>query len=262
MDPTGNVTILVETPVPAAEQCAVAAKLMELEPTAEQVGFLESRPDADVALRMAGGEFCANAAMSAAVLAGMDAAAVACACCERIADSFLTVSVSGAEPIVVELEARAGGDDVWQGTVRLPRPLAVETVRFADGQTCPVVTFDGIVHVILECAMPREDAEALARRRCAELHADALGLMFLDRAEQRLTPLVYVPLADTMFWENSCGSGTAAVGAYLAKEQGTTVRVPLRQPGGTPEITASPDGALRLRGSVRFVHRRTVETDI
>ena len=101
MDPTGNITILVETPVAEASQPFVAAKLMELEPEVEQVGFLTlaetpepdrsgclqqkmaSQPEKtqqsekiplaessqnkyDIALRMAGGEFCGNATMSAA----------------------------------------------------------------------------------------------------------------------------------------------------------------------------------------------------
>ena len=68
MDPTGNITILVETPVPEASQPFAAARLMELEPAAEQVGFLSSgRDGAELSLRMAGGEFCGNASMSAAV---------------------------------------------------------------------------------------------------------------------------------------------------------------------------------------------------
>ena len=111
----------------------------------------------------------------------------------------------------------------------------------------------------MESGMPAAEAEALARRRCAELSADALGLMFLDRANETLTPLVYVPRSDTLFWEHSCGSGTAAVGAYLAKEQGMRVCVSLRQPGGTLEITASPDGELYLAGTVRCVYERTAE---
>ena len=66
-DPTGNLTLLVETPVEAARQAETAARLLEAEPATEQVGFLCAAPDADIALRMAGGEFCGNAAMCAAV---------------------------------------------------------------------------------------------------------------------------------------------------------------------------------------------------
>ena len=55
MDPTGNLTALVTSPVPEARQSADALALMAAEPTAEQVGFLSpGGADADVALRMAG----------------------------------------------------------------------------------------------------------------------------------------------------------------------------------------------------------------
>lgn len=252
MDPTGNRTLLVETPVPADRQPAVAAKLMEAEPTAEQVGFLGESRTADVALRMAGGEFCANGTMSAAVLYAMRTGQTA---------GTVAVEVSGAaQPVCVDVAS--GADGLWQGTVHMPRPDSVRDVLFSDGQTCPVVSFDGIVHVILEEKMTKRDAESLVKRRCAQLRADALGLMFYDPSEARLTPLVYVPGADTLFWENSCGSGTAAVGAYLAKARGQTVRLPLRQPGGTPEITASPDGTLRLGGTVRLLYEKTAVTDV
>ena len=69
MDPTGNVTALVRTPAPAERQPELARILMDAEPSAEQAGFLSSGGDgADVALRMAGGEFCGNAAMCAGAL--------------------------------------------------------------------------------------------------------------------------------------------------------------------------------------------------
>ena len=54
LDPTGNVTVLVQSPVPTADQPAAAARLMVLEPTAEQVGFLTTDGDS-LRLRMAGG---------------------------------------------------------------------------------------------------------------------------------------------------------------------------------------------------------------
>lgn len=249
-DPTGNITALVETPVPVSGQPAAAAKLMEAEPTAEQVGFLTESGTADVALRMAGGEFCANATMSAAVL---------CAMRSGLTAGTVTVQASGTAKLVTVDVAAANA--LWQGVVHMPRPLRAEDVRFSDGQTCPVVTFDGICHVILENETPERAAEALAKRRCAQLGAPALGLMFWDSAQGLLTPLVYVPKADTLFWENSCGSGTAAVGAWAAKTSGQPVRLAVRQPGGTLEIAASPDGALRLRGTVAFLYEKTIRTD-
>ncbi|MBO5556880.1 MAG: hypothetical protein J5927_06815, partial [Oscillospiraceae bacterium] len=69
LDPTGNITALVESPVAVARQSAVAADLMARHPTVEQVGFVRFAPAAgekdavQAALRMAGGEFCGNASM-------------------------------------------------------------------------------------------------------------------------------------------------------------------------------------------------------
>ena len=248
MDPTANRTILVATPMPAQQQPAVAARLMAAEPTAEQTGFLSDGNADGIALRMAGGEFCANATMSAAVYHGMRTGQTS---------GIVTVHASGA-PAPVEVEIKRNADDRWQGIVHMPRPLSVKYMRFSDGQTCPVVSFHGISHVIIEREQPTPDAEATAKRRCSELSADALGMMFWDREAERLTPLVYVPTADTLFWEKSCGSGTAAVGAFLAQESGRTVSVALQQPGGVLQITASSDGILCLQGTVRRLYEKTM----
>ena len=43
LDPTGNITILVSTPVPQDLQVRTASALMEREAAAEQVGFLSFR---------------------------------------------------------------------------------------------------------------------------------------------------------------------------------------------------------------------------
>ena len=68
-----------------------------------------------------------------------------------------------------------------------------------------------------------------------------------------MTPLVYVPAAGTLFWENSCASGTTACGAYVAAKTGGPVSLSLRQPGGSLEIRVSEDGAFGLSGTVLFM---------
>ncbi|MBQ7566594.1 MAG: hypothetical protein IJT18_05680 [Oscillospiraceae bacterium] len=251
MDPDGNRTVLVTTPVSVAEQPAVAAALMAQEPTAEQTGFF-SREGDKLTLRMAGGEFCGNATMSAAAYHAVKAG---------ISGGVFAVTVSGADaPVRVELEPLSGG--AWQGTVAMPTPVSARQVRFPDGQTLPVVAFKGISHVIAEQPISREDAERLVKSRCAYLGADALGLLFLDRRANTLTPLVYVPAADTLFWESACGSGASAVGWWLACEVDKRVTSAFRQPGGTLTVTASPDGEITLRGTVRCVYEKTVSIDL
>lgn len=252
MDPTGNITILVETPVGPEQQPDAAAKLMALEPKAEQVGFLSWEGPSDLSLRMAGGEFCANASMSAAAVYSMR---------QSVPDGQVTLSVSGTrKPVSVKIHQ--ADSNRWTGTVWMPQPDAIETVLFQNGMELPVVTFPGITHVIAETPLPKQQAEALAMQFCREQNADALGLMFVDLAEQSLTPLVYVPTANTLYWENACGSGTSAVGAWLAWKTGKDVSLSLRQPAGTLSVSAANSGTLELLGSVTCVAQKTCRIEI
>ncbi|MEE1300133.1 MAG: hypothetical protein UHI93_06260, partial [Acutalibacteraceae bacterium] len=230
-DPTGNITLLVETPISAAERVAVASKLMELEPKAEQVGFV-SQDDADVDIRldMAGGEFCGNATMSAAALAVMRSGRT-----PKQGDPIgVTVRSSGASgPVTVALKAES--DTAYYGSVIMPQPRSIDDAPFTvtgDGRKPVIVRFDGIAHVILERPAPegergRSRAEALARSWCEALGTDAIGILFFERHKLRLTPLVYVPAVGTVCWESACGSGTTAIGAYMADRTGKPVDITL-----------------------------------
>ena len=249
-DPTGNMTLLVETPVPPAEQPAAAARLMAEVPEAEQAAFLTACSDAHIALRMAGGEFCGNAAMCAAVLYAEQTGLHA---------GLITVCVSGAEkPVTVEVLPHT--DAGRRARVTMPRPLSIGTETLPGSLTLPVVRFPGICHVICEGekAPARKEAEALAPVWCRALDAEALGIMLLDTEAARLTPLVYVPAAGTLVWERSCASGTAAVGAFLAEQAGGEVTAALTQPGGVLTIRARPGGDLLLSGSVKFSPPREI----
>lgn len=246
MNPTGNITLLVMTPVEEALQPETAARLIELEPTAEQVGFLNKN-----SLRMAGGEFCGNASMSAAALLCRDL---------KCGESRKTeLRVSGADKnIPVKITA---DEDGFRGTVNMPQPLSVEEVRLIfNGReyTAAAVRFKGITHLIFGIDFDRETAEKAAPVWCAELNADALGIMLLDRENSVLTPLVYVPNAGTMFWESSCASGTSAVGAYLVKKENRPVNLMFSEPGGI--LTVEADGKkLLLSGSVKIIKHSQIE---
>lgn len=240
MNPTGNITILVETPAEEASQAALAEKLMARERDAEQVGFLSAADGCDIALRMAGGEFCGNAAMSSAVL---------CAARCGAEQGVFNVRVSGCEkPVRVDVERLPDGR--YRGTVEMPAPQSVELTDFPGYGQVPVIHFDGISHAVIEEPMKREEAERRIREWCGYLKKSAFGLMFTDPSCTALTPLVYVPGADTLVWENSCASGTAAAGAYQAAKRGGAVSLAFKEPGGTLEINASPAGPYLLTGTV------------
>ena len=260
-DPTGNITALVETAVDIADQPAAASHIMELEPDVEQVGFISYAEDpvaggAPVSLRMAGGEFCGNATMCAAALfairSGLQGGAV-------------PVKVLGiSAPFEVLLERQAALN--YSAAVSIPPALDMDELRLADGMlpgsdslSLPIVRMEGISHVIIEPDSGffglKDDpalAETLLRGWCGVLGAECLGMMFLGEgaALRPLTPLVYVPGADTMFWENSCASGSAAAGMYLAAKAGAPVDVIFDEPAGRMRVESDPaTGRTILHGS-------------
>ena len=250
MDPTGNITILVKTPVAETMQPRVASMIMEREPSAEQAGFVTLREDG-IAIRMAGGEFCGNAAMSAAALFAME---------RGIGEGVIDVDFSGTpDPVNVRVSTLPDGS--MKGTVRMPECVSVEERVLPGGRSCPVVSFEGISHVIAGTDLSREEAEEMIKPWCEYLGSDALGIMIFDRERDTLSPLVYVPSAGTMFWENSCASGTSAVGAFLARKEGD-VKLSLSQSGGTLQIEASAQGKLLLSGTVRLLHEGSITADV
>jgi diaminopimelate epimerase len=68
-----------------------------------------------------------------------------------------------------------------------------------------------------------------------------------------LTPLVYVPRANTCFWEHSCASGTSAAAMYLAHLLNSRIDASFEEPGGILAVTSEPAGQTWLKGSVRIV---------
>ena len=254
LDPTGNITALVEGDAPVPAQPALAAAVMRRHPEVEQVGFLRA-DGALPSLRMAGGEFCGNASISAAALLLLRAGRDEAAC---------RLQVSGAER-PVELRLRRAGPDCARAAILMPPALGLETAELCFGGvrgTLPLVRMQGIAHLIAGPDSPyfallteREQAVRAVRAFCETLGAACLGLMFLEGegSARRLTPLVCVPGSGTVFWENSCASGSAAVGLYLAAA-GEPAELTLQEPGGTLRVACDPRrGETWLHGEARLV---------
>ena len=82
--------------------------------------------------------------------------------------------------------------------------------------------------------------------------------MFLEQAEgahlRKMTPLVYVPGSGTVFWENSCASGSAAVGMYFSAKSGERADLTLQEPAGDLQVLSDPAaGETWLSGTVRLI---------
>lgn len=266
LDPTGNITALVESAVRITEQPAAAKELMLRHPEVEQVGFVRfpspdeegsAGPEPAVRLRMAGGEFCGNASMSAAALYyyrnGIKEA------------GSVILEVSGTSgPVRVDL-APGDSPESFRGAVHMPGIISAEMTDLSFGPVSGdlmLIGMEGISHIIIDedssffCLLHDEAAAREAVKRwCREMSLPGLGLMFLRSGKEgyRLTPLVYVPVSDTIFWENSCASGTSAAGVFLSMRSGSRTDTVFEEPGGKLRAVCSPSGAdTVLYGSVRI----------
>ncbi len=259
LDPTGNITALVESPVWASERQAAAAAIMQRHDDVEQAGFLSpAGEDGLPALEMAGGEFCGNATMCAASLLAL----------RGLYGDTVSLRVSGAKQ-PVEVKLCRTGDNSFRAELKMPPAIEIREHMFAFAGLrgrLPLVRMEGISHLVVETRSPffallndPEAAERAVKTFCAELSADGLGLLFLEGEgkERRMTPLVYIPGSGTVFWENSCASGSAALGMYLAAGNTAPTELSLREPGGVLHVTSDPTGTL-LRGSVRLKASHTL----
>ena len=269
-DPTKNVTALVTTPVPRRDHAAAAAALMAALPAVEQTGFLEepSDPAARLRLQMMGGEFCGNAAMSAAAyLAERDGLP------DGAADAY-PLEVSGNSGVLrCRIEHRGPR---FFGTVAMPLPESIGSALLppvgAGGvRVVPAVRLPGIVHCILPAPeVTREQAEAELRPQlptlCARLRTGACGLLLFDELSASFAPLVYVASTDTAVWESGCGSGSAAIGAYLASRDGASRDIALRQSGGIIRVRARWEkgtvAALTITGQVYGTGGGSMEVEV
>lgn len=237
INPTNNITILVESQFDTEVQPFIAEKLLEIEPTAEQVGFIidEKSEQYDIKVRMSGGEFCGNACMAAALVYYSKA---------NNSKDIVDVSMSGCSEIIkVEISDN-------RFCVNMPKSEKIELIntKFENSHLeLPIVHFKGISHIIYKGKFENKSAERFVKFCCKELKKDAVGIMFVDDSFTRITPLVYVKESNTLYWENSCASGTTAVGEYLRFLGNTCFTKEFIEPGGNLKVICND--CIKLEGS-------------
>jgi diaminopimelate epimerase len=215
---------------------------------------------------MMGGEFCGNAAMSlAAFLVWRDGEAT-------LGGINVPIEVSGADGVVDCLIRRQEGG--YRGTVRMPPPDGIEelTLPLAGAyRKFTSVRLPGITHVVVPLEIfgakraddraVRDETERTAREWARLIEDAAFGLLLYDDANTSITPLVLVRSIGTMVWERGCGSGSAAIGAYIAKKSGCDAVSSVIQPGGVIEVDARLENGVvsdvSITGNVRITARGT-----
>lgn len=273
MNPAGNTTVYIFDTLPREMHGRVAQYLMKKECLcADQVGFVEkpASPAAAARLQMMGCEFCGNATRALAALLTLRGypniryqgkpAQTGGEC-----DAMVPLEVSGYEGLLyARVCVDEAGRDIRAETP-IPAPLGLEAVSFdfsGSVRKGMIVEFPGILHVVLKDVHAGEEIFEMVRRQLVGRDADALGVMFYEEERDFLTPLVYVASTQTLIWEGSCGSGSAAVAAALAWEKQRDVSLELKQPGGSLTVdmlyARGRISQVRLKGPVDFVAEGTV----
>lgn len=201
----GTAIQVIKQPLTRAEYASRGKTLgKEMEPFgAEQAGFLAPSLSH---FEMAGGEFCGNASRAAAVLLS-----------QIKRQPKITFSVSGFQG-TVEAAIKQQSDKLYSVRCRFPGlPITITPITIADKQM-DIVDLDGIVHIIIKGAFPKQTARYqeslrdLVRQLKLE-EREAVGVIWIDDSRRGVTmqPVVWVKDVDTCFYEQSCGSGAIAV---------------------------------------------------
>lgn len=243
LNPTGNITALViDKGIDEKNYNSICNEIMSRHSEVEQVGFVNFEHSIPY-LRMTGGEFCGNATMSAAVLFHY-----------LINSGFthINVSVFGSkEAFRVDIIKKK---KCYLSAVCIDRPTEINDYLFEiNGKSfCfPIVNMEGISHIIADSSIVKSDAELLVKKYCTVLNVPAIGIMLFDKATAELEPLVYVKACDTIFFENSCISGSCALSAYLTEHSTGKTEISLIQPGGIIKtISGGKYDKIKLFGTV------------
>ena len=258
-DPAGNITLMVTSSVPVEKREAAAAALMRLaSPTVEQVGFFtEPTLGAAARLEMCGGEFCGNALRCAGMYTAIQ---------NKAPDGeIFKIEISGC-PVPMDVRVYPTKQTA-EASIPGPKEILEETIS---GKKLGVVVFDGIVHGILEGEYADEElAKKLTRILAEKYQKNAAGLLsfcWKDGA-YRMEPWVFVPAVDTLFHENSCASGTAALACYLGEEEMAGIfEYRVVQPGGELKAVTILEEcdclALSVSGPVVLFEEQTAQIEI
>ena len=137
-------------------------------------------------------------------------------------------------------------------------------MTFEGNETLPVVFLDNIAHVIMGKNFDKNFTKEILERKikewCRYLNVSALGIMNYDFEKSELKPLVYVERIDTLYWENACASGTAAIAYYLDAKTKMPINIKVKQAGGKYlEAFTTSENKLYLKGKVQLVHHKTYQ---
>ena len=210
LNPSGNITALVTKDVPREKYKEISNEIMKNNPNIEQVGFLKKYSNSIFRLEMAGLEFCGNASRAFA--------------CFLVKEKYMNtekfeISVTGYDNLIGCIVEKKGEDYFSTIDLKFLKPIDdfIENKTLND-QKISVVYLPGISHTFLDQRRFKFDEDNClkeAKKIIPQLNLTklpAVGVIWFDG--NQINPVVYVKDIDSLFYENSCGSGSIAYGIY------------------------------------------------
>ncbi len=210
LNPSGNITALVTKDFPREKYQEISNKIMKKDPNIEQVGFLKKFSDSIFRLEMAGLEFCGNASRAFACFLVKE---------KYVKTNKFQISVTGYDNLI-DCEVEKKGEDYYSTIdLKFLKPIKdfIEN-KTLNNQEISVVHLPGISHTFLDQKKFKFDKENClkdAKKIIQELNLinlPAIGVIWFE--DNQINPVVYVKDIDSLFYENSCGSGSIAYGIY------------------------------------------------
>lgn len=225
VNPAGNITIFIDKLKINEENILAISELLMKETSlhAEQVGFIKENY-----LQMMGGEFCGNASRAfASLLAFRD---------ENFKEQKkYSINCSGVTE-KLDVDVRRGSEEnKFLAKIKMPKFLNMNKIKF-ENEILILVEFSGIHHFIYEGKEDKKKVINFARNYLEDKKYSALGLMFFNKEKMEMLPYVYVKGFSDGVWENSCASGTTALGFYLKKYR-EIEKAKIIQPNGWLEFS-------------------------
>jgi len=244
INPAGNITILIDNfNIYDKDIAKISEELMREDNLhAEQVGFIK-----DNHLQMMGGEFCGNASRAfASLLAFRDKT--------FSKQKIYRITCSGEDEILA-VDVREGqAENSFLAKIKMPKFKSLEEIKIGNYKL-GLVKFSGIDHFIFDIAENKEDnfekVIDSVKNYLSDKDFSAFGIMFFDRENLSMKPYVYVKEVESGIFENSCASGTTALGYYLKKYKNLD-RAKIVQPNGWLEYIIEND-EIYIDGSVEIV---------
>lgn len=231
MSPSQNMTVLITSHAAPKEYADIGNALMNYEYVhAEQAGFIVDplTNKALIRLEMSGGEFCGNAVLAAAAY---------CTYKEISTTSRFAIESSGSKD-PLECEVVTKSPILYKAKAEMPKAQSIYKAEITLEEKKlqgTVVQFQGMTHFLINTWPVKEEFPKILHALKENIQDKAIGIIpyrHMEELTYEIRPFVYVTETDNMFFERSCGSGTLALGIYLA-ELLRQNSFHIQQPGGT-----------------------------